>query len=114
MTNDEVRRENPIELLERLNPRINLAFGSPNYGISDSLVRSACEAVRAGYNNYTPAVGDIELREALWRGAAGAARIPSVPRPLICAGAGAGIACSLLALFRHGGELIMVDPFFVQ
>lgn len=104
---------NVFDLLEYHNPRINLAYGFPFFEVSSDLADQACAAIHGGANNYSPPKGNPFLRRSLQHAESLAAAAVLQP-PIICAGAGAGIASALFALFNDGGDLIVVDPYFVQ
>ncbi len=93
---------------------INLGQGFPDTDGPSSVLEAAVDAIRAGHNQYPPAIGIPELRHAV----AGhrQRRYGLVYDPdrevLVTAGATEAIAAALLALCEPGDEVVAFEPFY--
>jgi N-succinyldiaminopimelate aminotransferase len=93
---------------------INLGQGFPDVDGPDTIKRAAIKAIEAGYNQYPPLSGIIELRSAI---ASHQQRhygldFDPVNEILVTAGATEAIAASLLSLCESGDEVVMFEPYY--
>jgi N-succinyldiaminopimelate aminotransferase len=93
---------------------INLGQGFPDVDGPDMIKRAAIKAIEAGYNQYPPLGGIIELRSAI---AAHQQRyygldFDPVNEILVTAGATEAIAACLLSLCESGDEVVMFEPYY--
>lgn len=93
---------------------VNLGQGFPDTDGPSEMVDIAVRGLREGLNQYAPARGRPELREAVaahqqhWYG------IPLDPETevLVTVGATEGIAASLVALVEPGDEVLVIEPYY--
>jgi len=93
---------------------INLGQGFPDTDGPASVLDAAVDAIRAGHNQYPPAIGIPELRHAIVghrRRRYGLTYDPDT-EVLVTAGATEAIAASLLALCEPGDEVVAFEPFY--
>jgi aspartate/methionine/tyrosine aminotransferase len=90
---------------------IHLSIGEPDFTAPACVVAALETAARAGITQYTPALGLIELRQAIsqhysqrWN-----VRIPA-SRIIVTAGASAALNLACAALVDVGDEVLMADP----
>ncbi len=94
---------------------INLGQGFPDTDGPASVAEAAVAAIRAGHGNqYPPAIGIPELREAVARHQRRFYGLDYDPgtEVLITAGATEAIAAALLALLEPGDEVIAFEPYY--
>jgi N-succinyldiaminopimelate aminotransferase len=94
---------------------INLGQGFPDVDGPPDIARAAADAVLAGHGNqYPPATGIPELREAVARHQRRFYGLTCDPdtEVLITAGATEAIAAALLALLEPGDEVIAFEPYY--
>jgi N-succinyldiaminopimelate aminotransferase len=94
---------------------INLGQGFPDVDGPDSVARAAIAAIKAGHGNqYPPAIGIPELRQAVARHQKRFYDLDCDPdsEVLITAGATEAIASALLALLEPGDEVIAFEPYY--
>jgi aminotransferase len=104
----------PLELAEllrlgRQTGAVDLALGTPSYpDTGTDLISHACEALRAGANQYEDPAGNAMLREAA------AAQHSADPDSEITVTAGAteGLNVALQSLLEPGDEAVVIEPFF--
>jgi N-succinyldiaminopimelate aminotransferase len=93
---------------------INLGQGFPDTDGPTEVMDAALEAIRAGHNQYPPAVGIPELRRAIadhqrhWYGL----EYDADDEVLVTAGATEAIAAALLALCEPGDEVVTFEPYY--
>jgi N-succinyldiaminopimelate aminotransferase len=93
---------------------INLGQGFPDTDGPAPVLDAAVDAIRAGHNQYPPALGIPELRHAVALHRArryGLAYDPDT-EVLVTAGATEAIAATLLALCEPGDEVVAFEPFY--
>lgn len=93
---------------------VNLGQGFPDIQGPDFLVDLACDAIRAGHNQYAPRSGVPELRRAIaehQRRFYGLDVDPDT-EVLVTAGATEAIAATILAMVRPGDEVVTFEPYF--
>jgi N-succinyldiaminopimelate aminotransferase len=94
---------------------INLGQGFPDVDGPPVIAEAAVEAIRTGHGNqYPPATGIPELRQAVARHQQRFYGLPYDPdtEVLITAGATEAIAAALLALLEPGDEVIAFEPYY--
>lgn len=112
-----------FDLAARLEDPINLSIGQPDFDVPEAVREAACEAVRAGRNQYTQTQGTLELRSAI--GARVAEEFPHLagdsatgldPRlgVLVTSGVSGALLLLALATLQPGDECVMPDPGFVM
>ena len=94
-------------------PMIFLNIGEPDFTAVPAVVEAARRCMAAGLTQYTPAVGDTLLREAIsrWYGERFGIDVPA-RRIVITAGASAALQLACLALVDDGDEVLMPDPSY--
>ncbi len=94
-------------------PMIFLNIGEPDFTAVPAVVEAARRCMAAGLTQYTPAVGDPLLREAIsrWYGERFGLDVPA-RRIVITAGASAALQLAGLALVDAGDEVLMPDPSY--
>jgi len=93
---------------------INLSQGFPNYEVDPALKTLVGKYVEAGYNQYAPMPGLMELREAIAlkkEGLYGCALDPET-EVTITNGATEGIYSAISALVHAGDEVIVFEPAY--
>jgi N-succinyldiaminopimelate aminotransferase len=100
--------------LARRTGSINLGQGVPELDSPPELLSDVAAAVLAGHNQYPPAVGVPELREAV--AAHQRRRYGLAPEPdgevLVTTGATEALASAFLALTGTGDEILTLDPCY--
>jgi len=93
---------------------VNLGQGFPDTDGPASVLDAAIDAIRAGHNQYPPAIGIPELRHAIAGHRSRRYGLDYDPdrEILVTAGATEAIAASLLALCEPGDEVIAFEPFY--
>ena len=93
---------------------INLGQGFPDTDGPTSVLDAAIAAIRAGHNQYPPAIGIPELRHAIAGHRQRRYGLTYDPdrEVLVTAGATEAIAAALLALCEPGDEVIAFEPFY--
>lgn len=99
--------------LARSNESINLGQGFPDFGWPQSLLDRAAEELRTGSNQYPPARGLPELREAVADHYRRHHRLEVEPEQVtITSGATEAIADTVLALVQPGDEVLLFEPLY--
>ncbi|MBM3937965.1 MAG: aminotransferase class I/II-fold pyridoxal phosphate-dependent enzyme, partial [Sphingomonadales bacterium] len=94
---------------------INLSQGFPEFSPNPELISLVHQAMRNGFNQYSPMAGQLSLREVLadrqntW---GRAFRIDPVNHITIVPGATAGLFAVFQALVLPGDEVILFDPSY--
>lgn len=93
---------------------INLGQGFPDTDGPSEVVDAAIAAIRAGHNQYPPALGIPELRSAIAEHQLRRYGIVLDPdtEVLVTTGATEAIAASLLALAGPGDEVVTFEPYY--
>jgi N-succinyldiaminopimelate aminotransferase len=100
--------------LARENDAINLGQGFPDDLGPEDVRRKAAEAVLAGYNQYPPMMGLVELREAVakhyerWHGLT----LDPQTEVMVTSGATEAVAAALFGLIEPGDEVIAFAPAY--
>ena len=93
---------------------VNLGQGFPDYDGPAEVLEAACEAIRAGHNQYPPGRGIKVLRDAIaehqrhWYGLA----FDPASEVLVTAGATEALAASILSLVEVGDEVVLFEPYY--
>ena len=93
---------------------VNLGQGFPDYDGPAEVLEAACEAIRAGHNQYPPGRGIKTLRDAIaehkrhWYGLA----FDPASEVLVTAGATEALAASILSLVEVGDEVVLFEPYY--
>ncbi|HMB67948.1 MAG TPA: aminotransferase class I/II-fold pyridoxal phosphate-dependent enzyme [bacterium] len=93
---------------------INLAQGFPDFEAPDEVKEAACEAIRAGVNQYAITWGARSLREAIAAKAErrNGLRVDPERDVTVCCGATEAMLSTLLAIVDPGDEVIVFEPFY--
>lgn len=93
---------------------VNLGQGFPDVQGPGFLVDLACEAIRAGHNQYAPRSGVPELRRAIAEHQRRFYGLEVDPETevLVTTGATEAIAAAILAMVRPGDEVVTFEPYF--
>ncbi|MGZ4681046.1 MAG: pyridoxal phosphate-dependent aminotransferase [Acidimicrobiales bacterium] len=93
---------------------VNLGQGFPDTDGPASVLEAAVDAIRAGHNQYPPAIGIPELRHAIAGHRSRRYGLDHDPdrEVLVTAGATEAIAASLLALCEPGDEVVAFEPLY--
>jgi N-succinyldiaminopimelate aminotransferase len=93
---------------------INLAQGFPDFDPPEPLLDAAGRALRGGFNQYAPSVGDAALRQAIARHAAREYGLDYDPdtEVTVTVGATEAIWSAVHALVEPGDEVVVVEPAY--
>ena len=92
---------------------INLGQGFPDEPPSPDMIKAAARALREKSNQYPPAFGLAELRDAIGRFYARRQGLDIArEQVIVTSGATEALAASLLALVRPGDEIILFQPAY--
>src|ERR671932_928657 len=93
---------------------IGLGQGFPDFDAPEELLAAAEEALRAGFNQYAPAIGLPCLRSAVAEHAAARYGLEYDPdtEVTVTAGATEGLWAATAALLDAGDELVVIEPFY--
>jgi N-succinyldiaminopimelate aminotransferase len=93
---------------------INLGQGFPDTDGPPQIIEAAIRAMRSGYNQYPPATGYAQLREAIAGHQLRFYGLDLDPdtEVLVTTGATEAIAATLLALCEPGDEVVMLEPYY--
>lgn len=102
-----------FDLAAGLTDPINFSIGQPDFDVPDPLKEAAIEAIREGFNTYTPTQGMEPLRQAI--GADLAKEFPGWPNTvIITSGVSGGLMLAMMATLNPGDEVMFCDPYFVM
>ncbi len=93
---------------------INLSQGFPDFEGPSQIVEAACEALRAGHNQYARSMGALPLVEAI---ATHQKRFYDLnydarAQVVVFSGATEGLMSSMLGLLNPGDEVVLFEPFY--
>jgi N-succinyldiaminopimelate aminotransferase len=93
---------------------VNLGQGFPDTDGPSEIIEAAVGALRAGYNQYPPTRGLLELRQAIAEHQRRFYGIELDPETevVVTTGATEGVAAALLGLCEPGDEVIVLEPFY--
>ena len=102
-----------FDLAAKLADPVNLSIGQPDFPVPEPIQQAATQAIRDGFNGYTPTQGTGPLREKL--AARIAADFGTTDRSLlVTSGTSGAIVLALMAVVDPGDEVIVFDPYFVM
>lgn len=103
-----------MSTLAREHNAINLSQGFPDFGCSPKLLEYAQKHMNAGYNQYAPMQGVIQLRERIVEIMSNCYSANYHPEMeiTITAGATQGIYTSIAAFINKGDEVIVFEPAY--
>lgn len=93
---------------------INLSQGFPDFDGPDFIKEAACEAIRAGHNQYARSYGVPSLVEAIarrWSARSGNAIDPD-SQVCVTSGCTEALAATFLGLINPGDEVVMFEPTY--
>ena len=93
---------------------VNLAQGFPDFDGPAEVKEAAIQAIRQGRNQYAPATGILELRQALAKAQAAETGCDYDPQTEVSVFSGAteAIYCVITGLCEPGDEVIAFEPFY--
>ena len=92
---------------------VNLGQGAPSMPAPEALIDYAAQAMRDGFNQYAPANGRPELREAIAKERSQRYGHRVTPDEVLEAvGATEGITAAVLALTAPGSSVVTFEPFY--
>ena len=98
------------ELERRGRSIVHMEIGEPDFPTPEPIVEAAVRAMRAGMTHYTPALGLMNLRQAI----AGRYHLEGInvapERVVITPGASGAMQLALGVLLDRGDEVLMADP----
>ncbi|MFN4242288.1 MAG: pyridoxal phosphate-dependent aminotransferase [Tepidisphaerales bacterium] len=101
-----------FDLAAKLKDPINLSIGLPDFDVPEPAKQAAIDAIRRGFNRYTPTQGIPELREKLFHQlTAELGRRPG--ELLVTSGVSGGLLLAIMACIDPGDECVFLDPAFV-
>ncbi|MBN8691758.1 MAG: methionine aminotransferase [Bacteroidetes bacterium] len=103
-----------MSALAREHNAINLSQGFPDFGCSPKLLELAQKHMNAGFNQYAPMQGVIQLRERIAEivSTCYSANYNADTEITITAGATQGIYTSIAAFINKGDEVIIFEPAY--
>ncbi|MGQ9584260.1 MAG: pyridoxal phosphate-dependent aminotransferase [Anaerolineae bacterium] len=105
-----------FELAAKVPDAISLAIGQPDFDTPAHIVEAGQRALAEGYTRYAPALGLLELREAVarkvWR--ENGLQIDPRTEAIVTAGAVEGLLLTLMATLDPGDEVILPDPAYTN
>ncbi len=105
-----------FELAAKVPDAINLSVGQPDFDTPRHIVEAGKQALDDGYTRYAPALGMLDLREAIARKVWRDNGIEIDPRKeaIVTAGAVEGLLLILMATLDPGDEVILPDPGYTN
>lgn len=93
---------------------INLSQGFPGYPIDEKLIDLVSAKMKAGFNQYAPMIGTVELREAVSKMHFEAIGFEYAPETevTITAGATQALYTAISSLINEGDEVIVFEPAY--
>ena len=96
----------------------DFSIGNPSVPAPDAIREAVCELIEeppCELHGYTPAAGDMRVREAVAQSIKRRFGIDAQPAQVyLTAGAAAGLAISISAITSPGEEVIVVTPYFPE
>ena len=105
-----------FELAAKVPDAINLAVGQPDFDTPCHIVKAGQRALDEGYTRYAPALGLLELREAIARKLWRDNKIRADPQTeiIVTVGAMEGLLLALMTALDPGEEVILPDPAYTN
>ncbi len=103
-----------ISQLAQAHGAINLGQGFPDFALPEFLVDELHRAMRAGHNQYAPAIGIAPLRQAIAAKVAEChgATVDPEREITVTSGGSEAIFDAILATVRPGEEVVVLDPCY--
>ncbi|MGW1677131.1 pyridoxal phosphate-dependent aminotransferase [Saccharopolyspora sp. NPDC002376] len=103
-----------ITELARQNGAVNLGQGFPDTDGPEGMLRVAQEAIANGVNQYSPGMGEPELRAAISEHRAARYGIEHRPEDevLVTCGATEALTAAMIALVEPGDEVVLIEPYY--
>ncbi len=103
-----------FEMASQMKKPIDLSVGLPDFDVPEEVKNAAIEAIKKGFNKYTPTTGLRELKERILKKLKEENKIPSSIDQIIVTSAGSGaLSIILTTLIESGDEVIIFDPYFI-
>jgi aspartate aminotransferase len=103
-----------FELASKVKNPIDLSLGLPDYDIPDIIKEEAINAIKKGFNKYTPTTGIIPLKKRIVQKLKEENSIIAEEDEIIVTGAVSGaLSIILTTIINKGDEIIIIDPYFV-
>jgi len=105
-----------FNLAAKVPDAISLAVGQPDFDTPRHIVEAGQRALDEGYTRYAPALGMLELREAIARKVWRDNKIKADPQTeiIVTVGAMEGLLLALMAALDPGDEVIIPDPGYTN
>jgi len=105
-----------FELAAKVPDAISLAVGQPDFDTPCHIVEAGQRALDEGYTRYAPALGLLELREAIARKLCRDNKIRADPQTeiIVTVGAMEGLLLALMTALDPGEEVIIPDPAYTN
>lgn len=112
-----------FDLAAQLSNPINLSIGQPDFDVPEPVKEAAIEAIRRGFNRYTPTQGIRQLQEKItariiqefphWKPAQHPDDADGFAT-LITSGVSGGLLLAILVCVQPGDDVLIPDPYFVM
>ncbi len=90
---------------------IHMEVGEPDFSTPEPIIQAGIQALKQGRTHYTPAVGDISLRQAISEYYQLQFNVDvAAERILVTPGASGALQLALSVLINPGDEVILADP----
>lgn len=100
-----------MELADRVGGVIHLEVGEPHYQPPAHVIEAAAQAMRAGFNKYTPNAGLPDVREIVAAKLRRDNGIPATPDTVVLTPGGVfACACAFLTILEPGDEVLLPEP----
>jgi len=105
-----------FDLAVNMKDPINLSIGQPDFDVPEPVKNVAIDAIKSGFNSYTPTQGTEELRDSVRAYLENQKRIENHQSDsiMITSGVSGGLLLAIMALINPGDEIIFTDPYFVM
>jgi len=105
-----------FDLAVNMENPINLSIGQPDFDIPDSIKQVAIDAIKSGFNSYTPTQGTEELRDSVRGYLENNNRLKNHEDNsiMITSGVSGGLLLAIMSMINPGDEVIFADPYFVM
>lgn len=118
---DSLRASGIRKILQRaatMPHAVNLTIGQPDFPVPGNVQDAAVDAIRNGWNGYSPNAGDPllmrRIREDLERDLGWSFAGDGAPGVVATTGTSGALTLAYLALLDPGDECIIPDPYFVS
>ena len=94
---------------------INFSVGEPDFDTPDHIKEGAIEAIRKGFTKYTPAVGTLDLRQAICKKLKEDNGLDYAPNQIVVSNGGKHSLYNVYqAICEPGDEVILQAPYWVS